>query len=304
MKIAYLILAHNTPRHLERLIKALAVGDNDFYLHVDRKSSLADYGHLKGDRVFLAQERVPVHWGDFSQIRAIVALLRQALGSGADYDYCVLLSGSDYPLRSAGYINSFLELNQGGEFINMVRMPNEEVNKPLSRLTTYQVASHRFIAARMLGAARTVLNWLGLNLLERDYHKYLGRLEPHGGSEWWALTTGACRYILDFIDSERRVVRFFENTVCPDEMLFQTILGNSPFRDRVRRNLTYADWLSPGRKPAIIEAWHVDQFASCDGPVMADDAYGRGELLFARKFSEDSSELVFRIDSIIALKDR
>jgi len=38
--------------------------------------------------------------------------------------------------------------------------------------------------------------------------------------------------------------------------------------------------------------------------VTLDDAFGPGELLFARKFSDDSQELVRRIDELREWKDR
>ena len=39
MKFAYLIMAHNEPYVLEKLIRMLDYPDNDIYLHVDEKSN-------------------------------------------------------------------------------------------------------------------------------------------------------------------------------------------------------------------------------------------------------------------------
>ena len=81
----------------------------------------------------------------------------------------------------------------------------------------------------------------------------------------------------------------------PDEGLFQTIIGNSEFAKDVRRNLTFADWSRPTGGPAVIDMDHLRGFANMDR-IIADDPYGRGELLFARKFSDDSSQLTDFID--------
>lgn len=40
MKFAYLIMAHNEPYVLEKLIRMLDYPDNDIYIHIDEKSQL------------------------------------------------------------------------------------------------------------------------------------------------------------------------------------------------------------------------------------------------------------------------
>jgi hypothetical protein len=82
----------------------------------------------------------------------------------------------------------------------------------------------------------------------------------------------------------------------PDESFFQTIIGNSQFSKDVVRNLTYADWSRPTGGPAIIDGDHLSTFVRM-GRIIADDRYGRGELLFARKFPDDSSHLTDFIDA-------
>ena len=38
MKHAYLIMAHNEPYILEKLLKLIDYSDNDIFLHIDKKS--------------------------------------------------------------------------------------------------------------------------------------------------------------------------------------------------------------------------------------------------------------------------
>ena len=121
-------------------------------------------------------------------------------------------------------------------------------------------------------------------------------LVPYAGSTWWALSADACRHILSFVDSRTDVVRFFENLYMPDESFFQTIIGNSEFATQVRRNLTFTDWSRPTEAPAIIDMDHLNAFVKMEH-IIGDDAYCRGELLFDRKFPDDSLELTRFIDS-------
>jgi len=132
MKIAYLVLAHTNPRLLARTIQRLSSEDVRFYIHVDRKADQSLFESIRGENVLFCESRVRVYWGDFSQVEAILVLLRTAMGNW-DPDYCVLISGSDYPLRSGRYIQRFLEENTGSEFINLIKVPAP--GKPLSRVT-------------------------------------------------------------------------------------------------------------------------------------------------------------------------
>ena len=95
MKIAYLILAHKNPRLLKKTVEALSCDDCAFFIHIDKKSNIADFSEIRGENVFFSAKRVPVYWGEFSQVRAILRLIRQALECSERYDYFVLLSGSE-----------------------------------------------------------------------------------------------------------------------------------------------------------------------------------------------------------------
>lgn len=295
MKIAYLILAHNTPRHLGRLVVALSSASSRIAIHVDAKSDLSEFCGIHGGSVHFAEERVRVFWGDFSQVEATLALLRMTLADANRFDRFVLLSGSDYPLRSAAYLERFFARNTDKEFMNLVEMPSDAAGKPLARLTTYRTRPGDPAASRVL---RRFLMKLGVSPSRRDYSIYLRELVPCGGSSWWALTREACEHIISFVDEEAAVVKFFKNTICPDESFFHTILGNSRFRPRIVRNLTYADWSAGGSSPAVIEDRHI-AFLNSTPSFLHDDVYGEGEMLFARKFPDDSEALLARLTSSV-----
>lgn len=297
MKIAYLILAHRNPKHIKRMIEALSCQDCAFFLHIDGKSNIEDFRGLKGDNVFFPPERVPVYWAEYSMVEAILILIRQALAGPVPYDYLVLLSGSDYPLRSKKYIHEFFEQRNGTQFISMSKIPDAAAGLPLSKINALSIPSskpvYRFV---MKGLAR-------LNLAKRDFRKHLGALRPWGGSTWWALTRDACLYICEFVKENPSVCKYFERTLTSDETFFHTILGNSIFGQKVQRSLMYDDWSAGSPHPATIDGSHLALFAAQE-KVTLDDAFGPGELLFARKFSDDSQELVRRIDELREWKDR
>jgi Core-2/I-Branching enzyme len=299
MRVAYLILAHNTPNHLSRLVRALDSPNADFFIHVDRKSDISPFrDRFSQSNVRFAEDRVAVYWGEFSIVQASVSLIREALNHLPAPHYLVLLSASDYPLRSSQYIEAFFLENQRRQFINMVQMPCEPVGKLLERLEQYWLQTPN--DAQFVGRVVARLNHLinnQLKLIKRDYEKVFSGLVPYAGSQWWALTKDACRHVLEFIDSRSDVVKFFRNVAFPDESFFHTIIGNSKFATQVRRNLTFHDWSrSSGPKPAIIDMDHLNAFMKTPC-LITEDPYGRGELLFARKFPDDSSHLTDFIDA-------
>jgi Core-2/I-Branching enzyme len=303
MRIAYLILVHNTPRHVERLIKALSGNDQEFIVHVDAKVDLASFSHLlrlSDGAVRFTTRRVPVYWGEYSQLEAILTVIAEALSGVVAPNYLVLLSGSDYPLESPGYIAHYLEQREGAQFINLVRMPSAELGKPISRLERFCPRSDR-LGGRALKPlamfAYESLKW------RRNHAAALGVLVPYAGSASWALTADAGRYVLDFSRQRRREMRFFANTAHPDEHVIHTVIANSTFADRIERDVHYADWSHAGPSPATLSEVHIHQLTK-QAHVLADDGYGRGALLFARKFPDASEALTGLIDKWIADKQR
>ena len=308
MRIAYLILTHAMPDHLGRLIEALTDDSTDFFVHVDRKVPIEPFLAHSAPNVRFLDRRLPVYWGQWQMVEATLRLISNALEHG-DYNYLILLSGSCYPIRSRNHIRSVLAAHPGEQFINSVPMPNLEAGKTLARLDRFYRRSDQPLLGNLWRAAKGMATvhrsgrplsrrWL----LSRDWRRGFGALRPHGGSSWWALTGDACRYVEAFVEREPQVVHFLENTRSPDEVLFQTILANSPYAPKMRRALIYSDWSARGVHPAVITEQHVARFAE-PGPLMGDGVYGRGERCFARKFPDDGGRMTRLVDDMVRRRE-
>lgn len=296
LKVAYLVFAYKNPHLLKRAIATLSSENCAFFIHIDRKSNIDQFSCIRGENVFFCEQRIPVYWAEFSGVDAILLLIHQAFGKPEHYDYFVLLSGSEYPLRSGEYIHTFLERNHGLEFISMVKMPAP--GKPLSRIDTLRFTSDKPV----LRFAFRALAKLGL--AKRDHRRYLGGLEPYSGITWWALSRNACEYVLRSMERNPHLEKYFRYTHAPEESFVHTILGNSPLRPQVRGNLVYEDWPPSSahpKGPAMITGHHVAFFETQE-QVCVQDAYGCHEVLFARKLSDDNLDLVDRIDAMIKRK--
>jgi hypothetical protein len=297
MRIAYLLFAYKNPQLIRRTVQYLAGEEASFFVHIDRKVPLQPFEILRAENVVFTEERIAVHWAEFTGVEAILALIRQALASPQPHDYFVLLSGSEFPLRSRQYIHRFFERNRGQEFISMKKMPAP--GKPIERLNTLRFPSTRPVLRFLFRALAKA------GLARRDYRRAFGRLEPYSGITWWALTREACQYVSDFTAREPALADFCRNLHAPEETYIQTIIGNSPFGARQRRSLVYEEWLPRGRRehPEMISERHLEFFAA-QNEVTLPDINGPGELLFARKFSDAQLPLVEQLIALIAKKEQ
>jgi hypothetical protein len=112
------------------------------------------------------------------------------------------------------------------------------------------------------------------------------------GANWFALSHQCVSYILKYLEDHPEYLEFYSHTIYPDESFFHTIIGQSPFADKVQNNLTYADWSSIPA-PANINADHITQFKN---QVAFPCESGWHQPYFARKFGPDSQYLVDQIE--------
>lgn len=102
----------------------LLENDMDIVIHVDAKSDIKQYDSIK-EFVTFTEERIDVRWGHYSQILAMLVLLKY-MKSKEKYHYISIISESDIPLKTGKEINTFLTLHKGKEFIGMVS--NEQMS--------------------------------------------------------------------------------------------------------------------------------------------------------------------------------
>ena len=113
MKHAFLIMAHDNWKILARLIKKLDHIDNDIYLHIDAKATIADAQKEIKDTCRFSKiyyvERIDASWGGYSLVQCEMSLFDEA--SKKKYDYYHLLSGIDFPIKPMKEIHYFFEKN-------------------------------------------------------------------------------------------------------------------------------------------------------------------------------------------------
>lgn len=224
MRLAHLILAHGNKSQLERLVKRLVYPNTDIYIHLDAKSDMAEFADLASlDGVSFIKQRTGIKWGDYSMVTATLISFEEILKAGQDYSHINLLSGQDYPLKSAATIQKFLFENSDKSFIKYLSIL-DDWQESKSRITMYSLGDYNF---PLKFKVQDVLNKV---LPDR---KMPLRLKPYGFSQWITITPACVAYALDYLKKHRSVRRSFRLTWAVDEIVFQTILLNSPLKDSI-----------------------------------------------------------------------
>lgn len=119
VKHAYLIMAHADWDLLKTLVSLLDYELNDIYIHIDAKVQDESIPAIVCSRsnLYVLERRIPVEWGDISQIEAEY-LLFEAAYNNSHYSYYHLLSGVDLPIKTKEHIYSFFMQNRGVKIIS------------------------------------------------------------------------------------------------------------------------------------------------------------------------------------------
>lgn len=285
MKLCHLIMTYKNAAQLNRLVKALSSPAADIYVHVDKKFDVDLFKQIEGGpNVYFIENRQRINWGGFSLVAAVIASLDEIRSKNKYYDFINLISGQDYPIRTASAFEAFLGSNKGKCFISYdVDVNRAWWNENIVRLTRYHFND---FTVRGKYLVQRIVNFI---LPKR---KFPMKWELYGGncSSWWTLSSEAAYYFADTVKNNQKLRRFARLTWAPDEYIYATVLMNSQFRHFVvNNNYRYIDWSEKNANPKLLTAADFETFAASDN-------------FFARKFDlSTGSEPLDLIDQNLGL---
>src|ERR1035437_3381799 len=247
MRIAYIILAHQRPESVVRLVRRLYAPDHGFFIHYNLRSPDTGFQHLAGSLAgqpnvtLLARHKCL--WGDSGIVQAALKGIQEMARLDFIYDYAILLTGQDYPIKSDAQIRERLASAAGGSFMEATAwpIPNWEKGRAIKRVENFHVHLPVPAWARSLGWQPM---WQHLTIpMQR---KIPGGLHPYFGCAFWYLHRSSLKCIHEQVTSHPEYLRFFRHALLPDECFFQTLLMNSKLAPTVAsRTLTYIEWRPP-----------------------------------------------------------
>lgn len=237
MRLAYLVSAYKLPENLVRLVTRLAADGESVVVHVDKRAPTAVHRLMAApfedvpNVHFLPSHRSP--YASYGHVQTTVKGLSLLHRIADPYDFVVLLTGQDYPIKPLAAARAQLASHLGQTFMEHFPLPAESWHRGgLPRLERWHFSTpHGLHAVRRSWLRPLVPQGLPLDLA------------PHGGSGYWTMCRDHAEYALDFVGRNPAYTRFFRRAGIPDEIFFQTILMNSPHAAAVVNDaLRYVDW--------------------------------------------------------------
>lgn len=269
-RIVYCLLVHKNPEQVGRLIRNIYCSSDFYYVNVFGTNSTQQewkeaFKEFESDR-FLVVYKYGKAWGTFQLVNAILDAMNKT--ARFDYDYFINLSGQCYPLKSIGTIKKTLQGN-GSAFMEFLKQPD----------TVHDRINYSYYQTPIAKNDKKVFL-----KIPRINKQIPGNLELYKGSMWFCLNKKHVDCILKYLKDKPDLLRFFKHTLIPDELLFQTILLNSPLKDTVvNDDLRYIDWSKKGVPlPAILTVNDADNLLN-------------SAKLFARKFDIELDEAVLNL---------
>lgn len=259
MKVIYGVLCNKNSVVLKNMLDILSK-DNKIFIHVDLKSNIEEFSEYRDYKnVEFIKNRVCVNWGEFSQIKSTLNIFDGV--KDLDFDYINIISGDCLPLKPDSLIKEFLEKNNGKEFIGVEKNFNK---KELENRVKYIYPKWRFNKQCTnvnlpLKIKRTLQ--IKFNLFKKN-EKFNNLPELYKGCNWFTISKGLLKYIIKYLNDNKEYEEAFYESLCCDEVFFQTIVMNSKFKSNVYRinenvddnlmSLRYIDWKSGPEYPKIL----------------------------------------------------
>ncbi len=266
-RVAYLVTSYVLPDQVLRLVATLRAGSADapIAVHHDDRRCRIDASALDALGVLRIEPASPVAWGEASQLRMVLRCLQWLLRS-AEFDWVVLLSGQDYPIRPVAEIEHSLSEARVDAFIETLpvqgpSLRSREVDEFARR---YHYRWHRLPAApspvtRAASRARPLVQlrrmpsgtWVGVPALSSPFGP---DLVCHRGGDWFTLARRAVEAVDRFAHARADVVRHYGRTLIPTESFVHTVLANDRSLRLSGDTRRFTRWESEAPRPRVLTA--------------------------------------------------
>lgn len=218
-RIAFAVVAHKAPEQVAGLISTLDLGPHVCVVHCDRKAGPRLGEEIRRlipasirDHVRFIQTR-SVTWGGWGLIGATLDGMRVLLDWHDEWSHFVNLSGQCLPTRPVSELATFLARHPQANFVEWFDARTE--------------------FPRALRWSRFHYIDVGGYILFTPFPSYMpSRMRIHKGSNWVMLSRAFCQSAVGDA-AVRAEIEAFKHAKLPEEMVFQTVLMNGPFRDTV-----------------------------------------------------------------------
>lgn len=253
MKIAVAMLCHKNVERINSLLRAMENENISFFIHVDRKSTISRHD-ISGNNVTVIPMEcsVDIQWGGFGMIEATLRIIETIRQSNQEYDYIWLMSGQDWPLRSADDIVKYIENHNGDDFIEI--LPDQEsfergyCKRNALYYPRWMVSNNTYI--------KVIKHLLWLATGGRKSTKICKRKTKvekfYYGSQWWLLSKQSVNAMMRFLNNNEWYIEYFKHSLVPDESFFQTLYGKLIGVEKAKPAVCYVNWKENRNSPELL----------------------------------------------------
>ncbi|MBE2169946.1 MULTISPECIES: beta-1,6-N-acetylglucosaminyltransferase [unclassified Cobetia] len=221
--ISYLILCHDSPDRIVRLVTRILSDDEtgQVVIHFDKNSSRAKFNELKArlhgtSRCHILENRVRCGWGQWSLVKATMWMLRFSY-SNIISDYYYLLSEHCFPAKPLIQLKSFLYNSKNLSYIEVY---DENWIKG-------GIREDRYFYRHIVNKKKYPLLHKKLYKLQKLFkfrRRKPNNIDVRFGSQWWCIHKKNITKIETFYSS---YYDFFKHSYIPDEMFYNTFFYNA-----------------------------------------------------------------------------
>lgn len=266
--VGFVLLTHAQPAQIARLCWRLTVlfDAPPIVCHHDYSKSALEPRQLPPN-VAMVHPHLSTRWADFTLVEATVRAFDLMYSGSRVPEWCVLLSGADYPIRPARRVLE--DLNAGGydahvrhELVDAEAMGDGG----RSHGRAPELGEHRIARQVCFGRYCTVtIPWLTSGLrpttrvlynprVTRFFLPWSTSFRCYAGSQWFCANARAIEHIRTFHREQPKLANHYRRLMFPDESYFQTILANAPGLQLHNDNWRYTDWSAGGAHPKTLTA--------------------------------------------------
>jgi hypothetical protein len=265
--IGFVLVTHANAAQIQFLCEQLTTRFDrpPIVIHHDFNQTPLNVGEFSANVSFVP-DWLKTRWGGFEVVEGELRALR-LLYAKSDPDWFVVLSGADYPIKSAQFILEDLYGHNFDAYVDNRRIDYRRLPVPSEGFgddhfidpAWRTLAFERYMAIG-LGFYRiaTRFNWkrkavyLRSPLFVERLTPFDGTLQCYAGDHWVTGSRKAANALLERNDSNQRLIKHFSRRPHPDEGLFQSILCNVPGMRISSDNKRYADWRDCKNHPRIL----------------------------------------------------
>lgn len=278
-KHAFLIITFNNYKVNEYCIRLLDHPNNTIFLSIDKKAKPFNIDNLRSKLRYsklVVLNEANAYWAGFSLTEVTLKLLSLAKSYSNKFKYYHLFYGADLPIKGNREIHAYFEKNYPIEFIDFA--PNKY------EFAKYKHNYYHLLVENKYFRTNKFVKYLNHGMAKAQQFLHIKRKNDeqlYHGSGLVSITDRFCDYLLTNID---RINKEYKYTLACDEVLFQTELMNSEFRNMIKHygepfmgNARLIEWGNKENKnsPKTFSKNDFDKLINADNNI-----------LFARKFVE------------------